>query len=88
MNLGKIGANNCGHFKPELTHVEQPIPPHTPPTSPGLFRQSRKLVDSSEYIGLVNIYGSYIYPNGAKYEGHWINGKRDGYGIFISPGGQ
>jgi len=31
--------------------------------------------------------GSYVWPNNDKYEGEWKNGKRDGYGIFVSEDG-
>jgi len=31
--------------------------------------------------------GTYIYPNGEKYEGDWKNGKYHGQGTFTYPDG-
>jgi len=31
--------------------------------------------------------GCYVWPNNDKYEGEWKNGKRDGYGLFVSEDG-
>ena len=34
-----------------------------------------------------NGQGTYIYPNGEKYEGDWKNGKYHGHGTFTYPDG-
>ena len=34
-----------------------------------------------------NGQGTYIYPNGEKYEGDWKNGKYHGQGTFTRPNG-
>ncbi len=32
--------------------------------------------------------GNYIWPNGKKYEGNWINNKMEGKGTFNWPDGR
>ena len=32
--------------------------------------------------------GTYFYPDGRKFEGQWLNGKRNGHGTLFSSDGQ
>jgi hypothetical protein len=31
--------------------------------------------------------GVHGYPNGSRYEGQWLNGRRHGYGVWTRPDG-
>jgi hypothetical protein len=103
MNIGIISTTNLAQVtiqeitNQQLTNSHQHASNYNTPGNSTTLRQSRKLANGCEYIGLVNmVNGREVYTDNdatinysgnQQYRGEVVNGKKHGYGSYTFPDG-